>query len=337
MEEENKPKPAATTPAAKPTQKPKPAKKEEEPKSGGGGKGIIIILVIVVLALGGVTAWLFNQKSELESTIAAQESSIDEKIQENDNLTASLEDEIKRYEALISDYEALGEETEGLRAQMEGLEAQVKKWKGSANWNASQRKALQKEIEKMKAEAQLDLIALDEELQILKQFADSLKTSNDSLHTVQGQITEENSSLSDLVRVASVLKAENFNITAINKKNKEYEDDDNEFKAKVVDKIRVKFNFGDNKVAKKETKEVILRLIEPSGTVLFDLSTGGGSFTNADGKTDFYTDKQSILFDNSQQAITFLYNKGSEYEEGKYTVEIYANGYLIGDNSFTVK
>lgn len=336
MEEENKPKPAASTPAAKPTQKPKPVKKEEEPKSGGG-KGIIIVLVIVVLALGGVTAWLFNQKSELESTIAAQESSIDEKNQENDNLTASLEDEIKRYESLIADYEALGEETEGLKAQMEGLEAQVKKWKGSANWNASQRKSLQKEIEKMKAEAQLDLLAKDEELQILKQFADSLKVSNDSLHTVQGQISEENSSLSDLVRVASVLKAENFKITAINKKNKEYDDDDNEYKSKVVDKIRVKFNFSDNKVAKKDTKEVILRLIEPSGTVLFDLSTGGGSFTNADGKTDFYTDKQAILFDNSQQNVTFLYNKGSEYESGKYTVEIYGNGYIIGEGSFTVK
>ena len=333
MEEENKPKPAAPAQPAKPT---KPVKKEEEPKSGGG-KGIIIVLVIVVLALGGVTAWLFNEKSELESTIAAQESSIDEKVQENDNLTASLQDEINRYEALIADYEALGEETEGLRAQMEGLEAQVKKWKGSANWNASQRKALQKEIEKMKAEAQLDLIAKDEELQILKQFADSLKTSNDSLHTVQGQITEENSSLSDLVRVASVLKAENFKISAINKKNKEYEDDDNEYKSKVVDKIRVKFNFSDNKVAKKDTKEIILRLIEPSGTVLFDLSTGGGSFTNAEGKTDFYTDKQAILFDNSQQDVTFLYNKGSEYEAGKYTVEIYGNGYLIGEGFFTVK
>ena len=99
----------------------------------------------------------------------------------------------------------------------------------------------------------------------------------------------------------------------------------------------MKLNLADNKVAKKDTKEIILRIIEPSGTVLFDLSSGGGSFTNADGRTDFYTDKQALLFDNSKQQVTFLYNKGSEYEVGKYTVQIYGNGYLIGEESFTVK
>lgn len=323
MEEQNKPKAA-------------PAKQAEEPKSGGG-KGIIIALVIVVIALGGVTAWLFNEKSELESTIDAQTSTIDEKDEEIGNITSELTAQADEYRRLAAEYEAMGEENEALLAQAEELDAQVKKWKGSANWNASQRKALKKEIEKMQAETQLDLLAKDEELEIIKQFADSLKASNDSLHTVQGEIQDENASLSDLVRVASVLKTENFSVSAINKKNKEYNDDDNEFKGKNVDKLRVKFNFSDNKVAKKDSKEVILRLIEPSGTVLFDLSTGGGSFTNAEGKTDFYTDKQAILFDNSKQQVSFLYNKGSEYESGKYVIEVYGNGYLIGSSSFTVK
>lgn len=327
MEEQNKPKQAA--PASKPA-------KQEEPKSGGN-KGIIIFLVVVILALGGLTAYLFNKINDLDSTVAAQESTIEEKDSEIDSITGELEAQIQQYKKLAAEYEAMGEENESLLAKAAELEAQVKKWKGSANMNASKRKELQKEIEKIQAKAQLDLLAKDEELQILKQFADSLKTSNDSLHTIQGQIKEENSSLSDLVRVASVLKAENIKVTAINAKNKEYDDSEAEFKAKVIDKLRVKFSFADNKVAKKDTKEVILRVIEPSGTVLFDLSSGGGSFTNAEGKTDFYTDKQSILFDNSKQQVTFLYNKGSEYEEGSYTVQVYGNGYLIGESSFTVK
>lgn len=327
MEEQNTPKQAA--PASKPV-------KKEEPKSGSN-KGIIIVLVIVVLALGGLTGYLFNKLNDLESTVAAQESTIEEKDSEIDTITGDLEAQIKEYKKLAAEYGAMGEENEALLAKAAELEAQVKKWKGSANWSAAQRKELQKEIEKIQAKAQLDLLAKDEELQIIKQFADSLKSSNDSLHTIQGQIKEENSSLSDLVRVASVLKAENIKVTAINAKNKEYDDSDAEFKSKVISKLRVKFSFADNKVAKKDTKEVILRVIEPSGTVLFDLSSGGGSFTNADGKTDFYTDKQSILFDNSKQQVTFLYNKGSEYEAGKYTVQAYGNGYLIGESSFTVK
>lgn len=328
MEEQNKP--AAGAPVNKPV-----TKKAEEPKSGGGNKGIIIVLVIIILALGGLTGYLFNNKSELESTMAAQESKIEETVAELDNVTAELEEQALKYEKLAADYAAIGEENSELLAKAEELREEAKKWKNSANSNASQRKALEKEIAKLKANAQVDLIAKDEELQRIKLFADSLKASNDSLHTIQGQIVEENTSLSDLVRVASVLKAEGLTITAINEKNKEY--DGGEYKVKQVEKLRVKFSLAENKVAKKDAKEIILRIIEPSGTVLFDLSSGGGSFTNAEGKTDFYTDKQNIVFDNSKQIITFLYSKGSEYEVGTYKTEIYGNGYLIGEGSFVVK
>ena len=68
-------------------------------------------------------------------------------------------------------------------------------------YNASKRRALEKELDKLKANAQVDLIAKDEELQRIKLFADSLKASNDSLHTVQGQMAEENTSLSDLLEL----------------------------------------------------------------------------------------------------------------------------------------
>lgn len=333
---ENQNKPATGAPTNTPPVPPvPPKKKKEESKSGGGNKGIIIALVIVVLALGGLTGYLFNNKSELEATLATQQTTIETKTSEIDNMTVELEDQIARYEKLAADYAAIGEENTELLEKAEALRAEVKKWKNSAGSNASQRRALEKELDKMKANAQVDLIAKDEELQRIKLFADSLKASNDSLHVAQGQMVEENTSLSDLVRVASVLKAEGLTVTAINDKNKEY--DGSEFKTKHIDKLRVKFQLAENKVAKKDTKELILRIIEPSGTVLFDLSSGGGSFTNAEGKTDFYTDKQNVVFDNSKQTITFLYSKGSEYEEGTYKVEIYGEGYLIGEGSFVVK
>ena len=335
MEEQNKPATNSGAPEGKPAAKAKKPTKKEEPQKSGGNKGLIIVLVILVLGLGALTGYLFNELSELQAKNQAQASTIEEKDSEIDNITADLEAQAAEYERLAAEYEALGESNEELLAQAEELRSQVDKWKGSANWNASKRKSLQKEMDKLRAQGQLDLIAKDEELAVLKQFADSLKASNDSLYVVQDEINAENASLSDLVRVASVLKAENFKITAINAKNKEYDKD--EYKAKMIDKVRIKFNFASNKVAKRDSKEIILRIIEPSGTVLFDLSSGGGSFTNAEGKTDFYTDKQSVLYDNSHQELTFLYNKGSLYDSGTYKVEIYGEGYLIGEGNFVVK
>lgn len=329
---ENLNKPASGTPTNLPPVTPK--RKVEEP-TGGGNKGVIILLVVVIIALGGLAGYLFNNKSELEATLASQQNTINTKTSEIDNMTIELESQIARYEKLAADYAAIGEENSELLEKAEALRIEVKKWKNSSGSNASKRKALEKELEKLKANSQVDLIAKDEELQRIKLFADSLKSSNDSLHTLQGQMAEENTSLSDLVRVASVLKAEDLKVTAINSKSKEY--DGAEYKAKNIDKLRVKFQLANNKVSKKESKEMILRIIEPSGTVLFDLSSGGGSFTNAEGKTDFYTDKQSLNFDNSKQTVTFLYSKGSEYEEGTYKVEVYGQGYLIGESNFIVK
>ena len=56
-----------------------------------------------------------------------------------------------------------------------------------------------------------------------------------------------------------------------------------------------------------------------------------------DGKETFYTAAQDILFDNSGQHLTFIYEKGSAYDPGTYKMEIFTGGYLMGAVSFSVK
>ncbi len=89
-------------------------------------------------------------------------------------------------------------------------------------------------------------------------------------------------------------------------------------------------------MAEVASKDIYMRLIEPDGAALYDLATGGGTFM-IDGKETFYTAKQEILFDNSRQAVTFVYDKGNPYKEGKHTIELYADGYMIGQGAFVVK
>ena len=96
------------------------------------------------------------------------------------------------------------------------------------------------------------------------------------------------------------------------------------------------FNLADNSVAPIEGKDIRIRIIEPEGNVLFDVAHGSGTFMVKD-REEFYTAGQDILFDNTMQQITFLYDKGSEYITGDHIVEIYADEDLIGRKSFTVK
>ena len=108
------------------------------------------------------------------------------------------------------------------------------------------------------------------------------------------------------------------------------------FKAKKVDKLKVVFNLADNKVAKKDSKQVMLRVIDPSGAVLFDNTTGGGTFT-AVGKEIPYTAMQEISFSNTKQKLTYNYVKGSAYVPGKYKIELYCESHMIGEGQFLVK
>jgi cell division protein ZapB len=135
------------------------------------------------------------------------------------------------------------------------------------------------------------------------------------------------------VAIASHLKAENVRIVALNDRNKERE---SPFKAKQVDKLKIEFNIAENSVAPIEGKKVLIRIIDENDQVIFDVARGSGTFI-FNNKEEFYTASQEILYDNTKQRLTFLYEKGSVYASGKYALEIYTDDYLMGRGEFTVK
>ena len=126
----------------------------------------------------------------------------------------------------------------------------------------------------------------------------------------------------------------NYSVSAINSRGKER--DGEEFKAKRVDRVKVAFKLAENPLTKKENKTVYMRMVDPTGSVISDMATGSGAF-NFGGKETIYTAKQNIMYSNSGQTVEFIYNRGSNYEKGTYKVELYADGFRIGQTSFTIK
>ena len=80
----------------------------------------------------------------------------------------------------------------------------------------------------------------------------------------------------------------------------------------------------------------MIRIIDPNGQVIFDVAKGSGTFM-LNSKEEFYTSLQSIVFDNSEQQLTYAYDKGSQYATGEYKVEILTDGYFMGSENFTVR
>jgi hypothetical protein len=160
-----------------------------------------------------------------------------------------------------------------------------------------------------------------------------LKTERNELNQTLRQAQQTQQQLTQKVELASRLVAENIRISASAGGSKPRE---GEFRARQVEKLTVEFQIGKNDVAPIEGKEILMRIIDENDNVLFDVARGSGTF-RLGGKETFYTAKQEILFDNTAQKVTFNYEKGSEYVPGLYNMEIYTDGYLMGNKTFRVK
>jgi cell division protein ZapB len=184
------------------------------------------------------------------------------------------------------------------------------------------------------------LVMKDAEIEELQKINQELVTENTELKTERNVLNQNlreaertQEQLTEKVQIASRLEAENISVEALNSRGRARED---EFRARQIEKLQVKFNIAKNDVAPVSGKEILMRIIDDNDNVLFDVARGSGTFV-LDGKETFYTAKQEILFDNTQQEVTFLYDKGSEYLPGRYVMELYTDGYRMGSKSFRVK
>jgi DNA repair exonuclease SbcCD ATPase subunit len=304
----------------------------------GNKKLLIVGLIIVLLSINGILFYMQHQKK--------QENEEQAEIIRVKN--TELEDQIKRFEDLKTDFERQKQELQAMGLTNDSLENRIATISSDLNNLRSFRKssfslADQRKYRERASNLEKQLKQKDEEIAKLKEDNKVLFTENTALKSTQTSLSDTLTTmrrtqrdLSDKVALASRLEAQNINVSIINNRGKEKEDKDEEYRAKRVDKIKISFNLAKNEVATKEPKDIMMRLIEPDGAALYNLATGSGTF-DFDGKETFYTAKKEIVYDNSQQPVTFTYSKGSEYKRGQHTVEIYSGGYLIGKTNFTLK
>jgi cell division protein ZapB len=296
---------------------------EKENKSSNK-KFIIIAFIILIVAVIGIKFYLDAEKEN-------------EQLQENLEQTYNELDSISsQLDLKISEIETLGGDISELQLIRKNLESEKEDLKKSNNWAANQ---IQRYKDKVSGYEEL-LNLQDEKIEKLEAVNKKLLTENTSLKTEKNVLNDSISrlknnreELQDKVALASQLKAENIKIIAINERGRER--DDKEYKPRHIEKLKIEFNLAENSVAQPEGKDIILRVINPLGNALFDVATGSGSFM-INGKEMFYTAKQEILFDNTQQQLSFIYDRGEEYEEGVYQLELYADNYLIGKEKFLV-
>jgi hypothetical protein len=288
---------------------------------------IIIALMAIIIIIQGIKIYLdTKEKQEVKTQLITTEEELATTMQRMREIRTELDQKIAEVTKLGGDV-----------ADLERAKAEIE------NEIRRNKRATGKEIKALKDRVEgyeLLLKTKDEEIEKLKSVNTQLLTENKSLKTQKNQLGDSLNRLSqtkeDLtakVAIASQLKAENIRILAVNDRGKERE---SPFKNRQVGKLKIEFNIAENNVAPIEGKKIMIRIIDENNQVLFDVARGSGTFI-LEGKEEFYTASQDILFDNTKQKLTYLYDKGSEYASGTYKLEVYTDNYFMGSGQFVVK
>lgn len=302
----------------------------ETEKKRNNKLGLIIAFLAILVIIQGVKWYLDHQKkTELKTELANRSVELEETYNKLESVSNELQ-------LKIEEISKLGGDVEELRIAVEELEAEKNRLQESSDVGWAR---LYKIRDKVEGYETL-LREKEAEIQKLTAINEELLTENTGLKETQNELSdsllelaETSKELGEKVALASTLKAENIKVSAVNKRGRERE---GEFRNRHIESLKVGFSLAENSVAPIEGKDIRIRIIEPEGNVLFDVANGSGTFM-LNGREEFFTATQEILFDNTKQQITFLYSKGSEYKLGNHKVEIYADQDLIGAKSFTVK
>lgn len=294
------------------------------------GKNIIIIVLILLVIISGIKLYTDyvdrSKKTEEIILLSTENNELNKRL---DSVTYQLDLRIQEIEKLGGNVQALEEVRDQLIAERNS----------SRQRSANEIAALN---EKIRSYSGL-IEEKDQEILELRAMNQQLFAENQDLKTTQAEIEEEVAQLNiqkeDLqakVNIAAMLKAENINIAAINSRGKERIETTKDFKNRQIERIKVSFQLADNKVAEKGPRNVYVQILAPNSQPIFDVAKGSGTFM-MDGVEEFYTVKQDIIFDNTEQELTFYYEKGSDYVSGDHEVRIFVDNYQVGSKTFTVK
>ena len=175
------------------------------------------------------------------------------------------------------------------------------------------------EIESLKAE-NVQLVA--EKKQVTKERDMVIKNLDSA-----GSVIKEKE---EVIDIGSTLHASNFSIIGIKEKNSGKEKVTT--KAKKVDKLRISFVLDENRITTSGPKDIYVAITAPDGKPITVDALGSGRFVTRDGVERPFTKKIQVYYEQGQKIpVTIEWSQNSDFQTGNYKIEIFNNGFKIGE------
>ena len=214
-----------------------------------------------------------------------------------------------------------------------------------------------KEIKKLIAKSS-DYRRIKRKLNYLRQIHQSYIDQLDSIYTENHKLKEdlqianakinkttkkankleaEKDQLSQIVETGAVLRAYNVKGSTFRLRGKTKRETQT-FKARRVDRVKIKFTVGENPLAKAGKRYAYVRIARPDGLIISEGKGDEYSFMAGETRLQ-YSLKQEVDYQNKSINIELNWDKKSDTPamEGTYHIAIYLDGKQIGQSSFSLE
>lgn len=287
----------------------------------GNKKGLIVTLIVVLVAgLAVVSFLLFRSHTANQEMQQLFEVEKEEMENEYSNF-ANQYDELQIQINNDSLYQKL--EQEKLKTQR--LLEELRQVKSS---NAAEIMRLRKELKTVRAVMRTYIIQIDSLNRINQQLTTENQTVKKKYNEATQQInnlSEEKKTLNEKVTLASQLDATHISVTPVNSRGKKTT------RIKKIARLDIGFTIVKNITAETGQRTIYVRLTKPNHEVLTKNAANTFPYEN---QNIAYSIKKFIEYTGEEQQVKVYWEVEEFLQAGTYRVDIFADGNLIGSQTF---
>ncbi|MBM3417273.1 MAG: hypothetical protein FJY20_12760, partial [Bacteroidetes bacterium] len=313
--------PSATTP-------PQPAKNKN-------GKNIII--GVLAAGLLGTWGYLLYDKNKSGEKISQQQTQITTLDSAKTAIQLEFDNALARLDSVTGSNNNLQGQLADRQKEIEAKKTEIRKIlndKKSTEGQLAKARKMIGELNDKITGLEAEVARLTGENQELTAANTSLKQEKSVMEQNLVTTTSEKEELSKTVDVGSTFTASNIQVTPVNEKKSGKEK--NTATAKKVDKLVVSFDV-ENRIAKSGPADMYLIVTAPDGKVITDAFLGSSTLnTRTEGDKPFTT-KVSVEYTQGQRKNIQFPLRNGDFTTGDYRIEIYHNGFKIGEGIRSLK
>jgi len=317
------------------TNYPSATPQSQPPSPNRGNRNLLI--GILAAALLGTWGYLLYDKNKSGETLQVAQTQSEKYMTDRDSLKILYDDAEMRLDSITGANNNLQGDKSALQKQIDANKSEIRRILNDKNATVADLKRARTMI----TELNNQIATLEAEVSRLTGENQELTANNTQL-TSEKQVLEQNLQTSSLekealaqtVDVGSTFSASNIQITPVNEKKSGKEKTTSS--AKRVDKLVVSFDV-ENRIAKSGPADMYIMVTAPDGKVISDPSLGSATLTTrADGDKAFTTKVPVEYEQGTRKAVQFPIRQ-QDFQRGDYKIEIYHNGFKIGEGVRTLK